>query len=372
MNYHVTEDGPKICRASKVACPIGGAHFDTKENAQYAYEFAMEKNAAIEKAEPDTFSAKVARDYAHWSVINDHLHESTDRCNDAEFIYYNTPRGKLELKRRLKAGREAHKALAERIESAPADAGRFTLDEDFINKQVALGEAMVREKAVYPDLDFNGRSHTPTLHYLAEQSHNWLKNLSTEEQEAISHFTSDGSVIAKEAIGIRSDYRTDVSEHEAKRYLKTVKKAVAKAPKLEEPIQIWRGTSVEEIYDFIRIPEGEEDTEAVFNAIEAGEYNGEINPKSRIYAAPASLSVSPMIASRFIKPAYDKPYNDKSLILISLKAKTMAVPGAVGAWGVNECEIMSNPSAKYRVAGGKRLIKGEKDQKYFILELEEI
>ena len=78
MRYHLTDDGPRFCTASVRDCPIGGAHFNSKEEATTAFEFRvkmvhssfslfkkkpktidphtkhiLEANARIEEAEPD-------------------------------------------------------------------------------------------------------------------------------------------------------------------------------------------------------------------------------------------------------------------------------------------------------------------------------
>lgn len=39
QNFHITDTGPKPCSASVRNCPVGGAHFGNKEEAQRAYEF---------------------------------------------------------------------------------------------------------------------------------------------------------------------------------------------------------------------------------------------------------------------------------------------------------------------------------------------
>lgn len=39
--YHLTENGPKPCSAHIRSCPVGGAHFDTKDEAEHAYELEM-------------------------------------------------------------------------------------------------------------------------------------------------------------------------------------------------------------------------------------------------------------------------------------------------------------------------------------------
>ena len=39
MKYHMTEDGPKLCRADEKPCPIGGGeHFESKQAANSAFE----------------------------------------------------------------------------------------------------------------------------------------------------------------------------------------------------------------------------------------------------------------------------------------------------------------------------------------------
>lgn len=38
MKYHITENGPKLCRARKIVCPIGGEHFESKQAANAAFE----------------------------------------------------------------------------------------------------------------------------------------------------------------------------------------------------------------------------------------------------------------------------------------------------------------------------------------------
>lgn len=39
--YHVTPDGPRLCTASKRACPVGGEHFSQLASAESAYELTF-------------------------------------------------------------------------------------------------------------------------------------------------------------------------------------------------------------------------------------------------------------------------------------------------------------------------------------------
>lgn len=58
--YHITDNGPKPCKAVKRPCPVGGEHFESKAQAQNSYENAQEdslkplkkrKSSAISKEE---------------------------------------------------------------------------------------------------------------------------------------------------------------------------------------------------------------------------------------------------------------------------------------------------------------------------------
>lgn len=71
QKYHISpETGrPNICRAGKRPCPIGGEHYDSKEEARAGYEKAMEKSAVAgsltqkmieEQAEKETFNRRIA------------------------------------------------------------------------------------------------------------------------------------------------------------------------------------------------------------------------------------------------------------------------------------------------------------------------
>lgn len=42
MRYHLTDDGPKPCKAVVLECPLGGEHYDDAMVAQSAYETRLE------------------------------------------------------------------------------------------------------------------------------------------------------------------------------------------------------------------------------------------------------------------------------------------------------------------------------------------
>lgn len=45
--FHVTDDGPKACKASVRECPIGGDHFESQKEAQSNFETRMTENSGI-------------------------------------------------------------------------------------------------------------------------------------------------------------------------------------------------------------------------------------------------------------------------------------------------------------------------------------
>lgn len=62
--FHITENGAKPCKAHIRDCPIGGAHFETKEEAVRAFEFsAAQKNSPFGslKKKADPYSAHITR-----------------------------------------------------------------------------------------------------------------------------------------------------------------------------------------------------------------------------------------------------------------------------------------------------------------------
>lgn len=47
QKYHLSENGPKKCDAHIRHCPVGGAHFDSKEEAQHSFELEMGQSVGL-------------------------------------------------------------------------------------------------------------------------------------------------------------------------------------------------------------------------------------------------------------------------------------------------------------------------------------
>lgn len=59
-NYHLTEKGPAVCTARVRACPLGGSHYDTIEDARKGYEMEIKRNAPVNVGLPQiSFSGTV-------------------------------------------------------------------------------------------------------------------------------------------------------------------------------------------------------------------------------------------------------------------------------------------------------------------------
>jgi len=57
--FHLTKDGPKICKANKRECPVGGEHFDHYFSAQDAFEVELQKEFdSLEGIQREEFLAK--------------------------------------------------------------------------------------------------------------------------------------------------------------------------------------------------------------------------------------------------------------------------------------------------------------------------
>lgn len=98
MKYHNTPDGPRPCKATKRACPVGGEHFEDKAQAQEAYEASQSAvPAPVERTLPRTTVTSKVVPFAHGQYygcniskthLNDHLHAMQEELGVGGFALY--------------------------------------------------------------------------------------------------------------------------------------------------------------------------------------------------------------------------------------------------------------------------------------------
>lgn len=425
--YHINDqDEVKPCSA-RIKCKFGDVeHYASEKDAERGLEQRLgnpcgamkkSKQKAVKKA-PDTVSASISREYGHISVLTNHLHNSSDTGSLLEQYYYNSPAGRLELKRRIginKKYNDDYVRIQEQI-----DAEDFKIDgvdtlmaekKEHIENMVVQGREKVgkdfgdnHDKLL--DTCFNRESPdemAPVQHFLVEESSKWYSTLSTEEQEAIGHLTSNGfkklqyhigeidksknpkshfgdvidmDKILFSATGNDDPYETmrEESAKYAEKYHALVMSAMSKSVKLDEPVMTYRGTTMNEVLELL----GQEKTDLdsyqddgieannrlIKSLVENNQFVGkEVHADSRLRKIPVSTTVSPEQAKRFGEEVY-----------LEIKRTTSSSPVNNGAWGSKEQEMLSNPLSNYKIVGAKRIEDSDivPGRYGLVLQLEEI
>lgn len=403
---------PKVCRYHgsllRMEDALKRGHFSDYEAAKQDFLHAQPDpqkpvNTITEKPVEtpivgDIESAEVSRAYAHFSIIEDHMHNGAAVGSIQEIIYYSSPQGQLELRRRLNSKyNKQYLEIQETIASYDEkDKPRFKFDEEKIASLVAQGEQDLKSLTADPAsyLDDRSLETDAVRHYLVEESDKWMRTLSTEQQEAISWLTSNGFGMVQHAIGVKNDNAgsflfkgivdrdaiadkhypdfdagdkavEEAQNRYSRAYLKTVRSAFKNAPTFKEPVTITRGTSLHEVRDLVG---GSSSFTELMDKVERGEFNGSsINSNSRMKKIPLSSSVSPTRAVSFTNILWDEDDKGESReVIVVIKAKSSTSPVNVGAWGSVEFEVLTNPTSDYKITGGRRV----RDD-LFVLELEE-
>lgn len=424
MAFHITPDGPKPCSVDPSnprsrGCRYG-EHFHSLSEASGRYEELMEQEGSgliqgvSSRAEPELsgsapseglLSAERSRTYGHWSVANDHLHNSSSIGSPQELYYYSSAQGRLELKRRSSrygSGNNPYLAVEEQLQSYDHRSFDSALNSEEIQGLVATGEAMLHSDSSFLEgRDSRSRRDTALRHYLVEQSHRWLSRLTPQQQEAVSNLTSDGFLLLKHALGRSgkderyprgivdedaiyeahgADYdgaEAEIRETKARiaaESLAVVRSAFEHAPRLREATVIGRGTSAAELHDILGIPDDPQGQRELLDSIEGGDWNGKsVSDSASLRQLPESASLHGSVARSFSKQTWDSKNTDDRDILIAIHARTIASPANVSAWGTGEHEVYTNPLSDYRIIGGRR-VPGEREGSsgYFILEIEEL
>lgn len=346
----------------------------------------------------DIESANISRVYTHHSILVDHLHNSSEVGNNEELVYYSSPQGRLELERRINSAYSApYEAILEKIDNPETKLAPILIDEETVQQKIVLGiqELPTKYEHHIADLDKTRTRETENnlSHYLVEKSHAWLSSITTEEQEAISWMTSNGTVFALHGAGYENkdhpilwgkqvdedaiynkypnwvDAEKEIDKQRknySKNFLNTLNNAVKKAPVFPTPVVTARGTSFDEIRDLLGANDSQEPATKIMDKLEAGVYTGKnVSKNSRLKKLPLSTSINTHIAKRF-GDSTTKEDGEVRDIMLLIKAKTAATPVNVSAWGSHEMEVFTNPHSNYKIVGGHR-----SGDNWFVVELVE-
>lgn len=424
MAYHLTLAGPKPCAVDSSnprsrGCSYGATdHYGSLKEATAAYETQLEEEAGdhlagvsstvnkVSSSEPTEgeLSAEQSRIYAHWSVANHHLHNSSAIGSPQELYYYSSAQGRLELERRRSRygrGENPYDGVVEALEGYDPSSFDSTLNQEALAELISRGRNSLHSDSGYLEArDFRDRSDPALRHYLVEESHHWLSRLTPDQQEAVSNLTSDGFLLLKHALGRSgrderypsglvdedaiynahgADYdgaEAEIKETKdriARENLEAVRGAFEHAPRLEEPTVIGRGTSAHELHDLLGVSENPEGQKELLDSIERGDWSGKpVSADASIRQLPESATLHSNVAQSFSKQTYDKKNTDDRDIIIAIHARTIASPANVSAWGTGELEVYTNPTSDYRILGGRRVDDENGLDHFFILDIEEI
>ena len=396
--FHISEDGvARKCEATKKPCKFGSdeEHFGTREEAQKAAEEKMQKQIGgivlSKKDRADKISADNSFTYAKYSVLNDHLHNSAAIGSPQELFYYSSKTGRLELNRRITQDTQYYSSTPSRYQEIAdvLDHPDFIkpvleIDETEFLKKVHEGEKIIRSNSLtFENISRRdefaafkkAREQQKTVGtFLLSQSHEWMKNLTTQEQEAVAFTTSNGfgaiegslhdevseqtkrtlSAFVEEEVEEIMDNEPDYDEalrkenevykKKSQEITKLVQSAMKKAPTLDEPISVYRGTDGTELRRILGVS-SDTNFDELTERLKNNEFEGTLlNEKSYMSKVPKSATVMPTRAMSFTGGD-----DEMKEVVLKIQQKSIASPTMVSAWGVAEGEIFTNPNSNYRI-----------------------
>lgn len=396
--FHISDDGvARKCEATRKPCKFGGdeEHYSTQEEAQKAAEIKLSKEfnktTLSKKNRADVDSADNSFTYAKFSVLTGHLHNASAVGSPQELFYYSSKAGRLELNRRIaqdNVGYSDHisryQKIADVLDSPEFVKPILEIDEIEFLKKVHEGEKIIRSNSLtfenisrkdeFDAWKKSRENQKITGIFLLSKSHEWMKNLTTQEQEAISFTTSNGfSVIegslhdevseqtkrtlsafveeeVEEIMDNEPDYdealrkENEVYKKKSQEITKLVQSAMKKAPTLDEPISVYRGTDGTELRRILGVS-SDTNFDELTKRLNNNEFEGTLlNEKSYISKVPKSATVIPTRAMSFTGGD-----DERKQVVLKIQQKSIASPTMVSAWGVAEGEIFTNPNSNYRI-----------------------
>ena len=285
------------------------------------------------------------------------------------------------LPSQMSGGQQQRVALARAIVKKPEVSEE---EKERIEHSIIKGKEMMSSGFSVPHEphSMDRRRDNHIHHALVNYSHQWMDNLTTKQQESISHLTSDGfiflqgslypdhhdffrhpsysSIIDYDTISpdnISNDIMKKKREY-SREITETVLDSFDNAPVLDNPVMSYRGTTIEELKDLIG--DNEISHQELYDRAVTGEFhNSEVSDDSRIMNIPVSSSAHSDTASSF-----------GSEVLLEIQRHTITSPVNVSAWGPAETEILTNPLSSYTIKD-IYLKPSQENRELMVVQLEE-
>lgn len=346
--YHVNEAGePGRCKAEH-ACPFKlplDQHYATPKEARASYEESMEnKTFNTKSSSPNNYTPITKEWLKSTDVDTQHMvmgalckvfsrpefsqngqnYRDLFRGLNWQAVYDSTSFGKLSLEQgsSYTYNEETHtRPEYERREKA---AKRFKENIKKRNVKIIIpsdpGDVFDNEFTTTEPRNFESQRGLAGMKTkLALLSASWLTKLTPEEAESVRWMTSDGTYIVHNHLNgtlKKSDYETYPQNHIEQQY-KMFHKAMEKSPTLDEPVILYRGTTMDTIKSF---------------------ENSDITVDR-----PLSSTVSGATAVEF-----GDGYGED--VMLEFKTRKVASVAGMSAWGASELEVLA-PLGEYRKVG---------------------
>lgn len=203
--------------------------------------------------------------------------------------------------------------------------------------------------AISEDVDENERTRIKKVgQFLTRASTVWMDKMTPEEVSTMSWLTNDGSHIMVEHTAGNSEKIsriTSIPPEELDRRLDIITSACNKAPRLKEPVVLYRGLQREAPFDLEEVK------------------------KTGEYTAPTALSSS-------LNPGVANSFGYKNIIL-EFKTRKFPTPTNFSYQHHKESEVLIPPGAKFKLVGVQEGVRAgwTKDtlvDGYTIVQLEEV
>lgn len=203
--FHLTENGPKVCVASARDCPVGGAHFIDKAEAERAFEFASEKKLGVFgalKKKADPYSKHVTEADKRIRALANDMAMRDERQKDGTLLSQFLSEGVTEadLEARFQEEGNTRQANVSYMDPAEGDArvigltygGDFKAEEEY--GMAAIAKSLRSGEYGPDDVLFYTRGDATVLAIRGENEFGWTSTPSENdtvvraEEEALRRY----------------------------------------------------------------------------------------------------------------------------------------------------------------------------------------